>query len=248
MPSTSGKRLMDLARERRVEQRRRIGWRYVPAVVVYCAVCSLFILWLAWTVGASAAWFACGLSVGTSLLFIWVSIDSTEASRYESAAYAEMKTHDEVRKLASTGWRVWSNVLFDHCDVDHIAIGPGGVVVLETKQADHELTDRYGGPTKRAIEAVQQVARNSQKITGVLRQHGYDGAVSTDAVAVWGRAASKIGILQTKKPTGLLIHGARLREYLSELPETLTPEQRTAAADALQTFIDKRLAYIAASS
>ena len=48
------------------------------------------------------------------------------------------------------------------------AIGPGGVVVLETKRTDQGYSSQYGRPTKRAIDAVVQVARNSQKIAGVL--------------------------------------------------------------------------------
>ena len=246
MPQNAGARLSKHARELRAERRRLIGWRYVPAIAAYCVVCSLFILWSAWTAGASAAWFACGVSVGASLLFIWVSIDTTEASRHEGAAYAEMDTHDEVRKLASQGWHVWSNIPFADCDVDHVAIGPGGVVVLETKRTDQEYSSQYGRPTKRAIDAVVQVARSSQKIAGVMSMNGYDGGVTTDAVVVWGRAVSKSGELRTTKPAGLLIDGDRLRHHLLDLPEVLTPVQRTAAAVALQTFVDKRRVHLAA--
>lgn len=245
MPQQAGDRLSKRARELRVGRRKAIGWRYVPAIAVYCAVCSLFILWLAWTAGSSAAWFACGFSVGVSLLFIWISIDSTEASRQEGAGYAEMDTHDEVRKRASQGWQVWSNIPFKDCDVDHVAIGPGGVVVLETKRTDQELANQYGRPTKRATDHIVQVARNSQKITGVLRDNGYEGGVTTDAVVVWGRAVSKSGELRTTKPAGLLIDGDRLRSFLTDLPAVLTEAERAAAANALQTFVDKRRAYIA---
>ena len=70
--------------------------------------------------------------------------------------------------------------------------------------------------------------------------------MTTDAVVVWGRAVSKSGELRTTKPAGLLIDGDRLRHHLLDLPEVLTPVQRTAAAVALQTFVDKRRVHLAA--
>lgn len=72
-----------------------------------------------------------------------------------------------------------------------------------------------------------------------------EGGVTTDAVVVWGQAVSKSGELRTTKPAGLLIDGDRLRSFLTDLPAVLTEAERAAAANALQTFVDQRRAYIA---
>lgn len=99
MRREAGSRAIAQARARRREQSRKIGWRYIPGVALYCLVASAFIIYMAWAVGSNAAWFICGAAVGASLLFLWIVVDSVEASRLEMGGYAEQFTEDQVRKL-----------------------------------------------------------------------------------------------------------------------------------------------------
>ena len=118
MRREAGRRAIAQARARRREQSRRIGWRYIPGIAIYCLVASALIVYMAWTMGSNAAWFMCGAAVGASLLLLWIVVDSVEASRLEMGGYAEQFTEDELRKLRRAGWRVTSNIPFENCDVD----------------------------------------------------------------------------------------------------------------------------------
>jgi hypothetical protein len=239
----AGQRLNEQAKARRIEQRNVIGWRYVPAVLAYCAVCSMFIVYTAWVSSAAIAWFVAGFAGGVSTLFLYVAADSVSASRLESAAYAEDGTSREVRKLRDAGWAIVDNIPFDKFDVDHVAIGPGGVVVLETKWTSDGFFRNDGRLTSFGRRAIEQVNRNARSIDAVLRQHGYAGGVNASAVVVWG-AGVPSGHFESKTPPGILIDGVKLRNYLSALDERLSRHEIEAAREALERFVDVRLARI----
>jgi hypothetical protein len=236
----AGRRLNEEAKARRVERRNVIGWRYVPAVLAYCAVCSMFIVYAAWVSSAEVAWFVAGFAGGVSMLFLWVAADSVSASRLETAAYAEDGTSREVRKLRDKGWTIVDNIPFDKFDVDHVAIGPGGVIVLETKwTADgfFRTDGRLNGYGARAIEQVNQYVPS---IDAVLRQYGYLGGVTAAAVVVWG-AGVPAGQFESKRPNGILVDGMQLRNHLCAFDPRLSRDEIEAAREALERFVDVRL-------
>lgn len=117
MAPKAGKRLHQLAREERRAQRRRIGWRYIPATAVYVVVCSLGIVYLAVFTEPPFVWFFAGLATGVSTLFLWIAANTISAERLEAAGFAEQWTSSEVRKLRHDGWRVIDNIPFEHSDV-----------------------------------------------------------------------------------------------------------------------------------
>ena len=221
-----------------------IGWRYVPAVLAYCTVCSVFIVSAAWLSSAAVAWFIAGFGGGVSMLFLWVAADSVSASRLESAAYAEDGTSREVRKLRDKGWTIVDNIPFDRFDVDHVAIGPGGVVVLETKWTSDGFFRPNGRLTSFGGKAVEQVDRNVRSVDAVLRQSGYLGGVTAAAVVVWG-AGVPSGHFESKTPPGTLIDGGLLRKYLCALDARLSSEEIETARETLERFVDVRLERIA---
>lgn len=241
MSITAGKRLRGLAREQRVERQRIIGWRYIPIVAGYCALSSMLILWLAWMSTSAITWFACGFCVGASLFFLWVIADSATASRLESAAIAEQNTESEVRKLRSRGWQVVSNVPFHKSDVDHVAIGPGGVFVLETKWSEGSLFDRDGAVSDFGKKAITQVRKNADRIDGVLRQNGYHGGVTGALVVVWGCDVPVDGRHEWPSTDVTMLRGGLLGERLRSADVVLDSSQVLIAAAALDTFVAARL-------
>lgn len=132
------------------------------------------------------------------------------------------------------------NIPFDKFDVDHVAIGPGGVVVLETKWTSDGLLRSDGRLSDYGAKAIQQVNRNVGPIDAVLRQNGYPGGVSVAAVVAWGEGAP-CGQIESKQPAGTLIDGAHLRHYLCALDQRLSREDIEAAQGALERFVDVRL-------
>jgi hypothetical protein len=244
MRRKAGDRLNTQARELRVERRNLLGWRYVPAVLFYCAFCSLFIVYFAWASSPEAAWMFTGFAGGVSLLLLYIATDTVSANRIESAAIAESSTSSEVRKLHRTGWRVIDNLPFDKFDVDHIAVGPGGVVVLETKWTSDGLTDAKGRLNRDGHRAVDQVEQNVPRIDAVLEGRGSAVRVSHACVVSWGM--HRIPEPMTSRRRGItVIDGAQLGAFLTELETVLTPAEVDSAFNAVNTYLGIRLDHIA---
>lgn len=244
--TAAGRRSLAEARRLRIEQRRAFGWRYVPGVLAYCAMSSLFIVWLAWTSGASAAWFGCGLAVGASLLLLWITVDSVAASRYEMAGLAEQWTEEAVRSLRRAGWTVASNIPFEHCDVDHVAFGPAGVVVLETKWTDGALF-RRDRLSQYGMFALDQAESGGDKIGRVLAQSGYSGHVDGCLVVVWGKRVPG-GHIRISGRRASVIDGRQLADFLASKPARLSTAEARQASDALNAWLTPRLARIATAA
>ncbi len=87
-----------------------------------------------------------------------------EGRRIGTGLEGEERTARELRRLRRLGWRVVHNLQFAYGDVDHIAIGPGGVAVIESKagnadwqwHVDHGIPGRWLG----------QVRKNGQRVAG----------------------------------------------------------------------------------
>ena len=244
MRRRAGERLSRQARELRAERRQLIGWRYIPATLVYCAFSSLIILYLAWASKPEMAWMFAGFAGGASLLLLYIATDTVSVNRIESAAIAEWNTSSEVRKLHRRGWKVIDNLPFDKFDVDHIAIGPGGVVVLETKWTSDGLTEAKGQLNQYGDRAVRQVSDNVRPINTVLKQYGSGAEVAHSCVVSWG-TRSLGGLPCSPGPNVTVLDGDELAAFLSRLDPVLTPAEVDTAFDALNTYLGIRLDHIA---
>ena len=65
------------------------------------------------------------------LLWHQVVVESGSSTR-DMGALAEQWTSNELRLLRDRGWRVINHVVLRHWDIDHVAVGPGGVLVVQT--------------------------------------------------------------------------------------------------------------------
>jgi hypothetical protein len=243
MRRRAGERLDKQARALRAERRDLIGWRYIPVLVIYCAFCSLVIVYLVWGSSPEAAWMFAGFAGGASLLLLYIATDTVSANRLESAAIAESNTSSGVRRLHRKGWRVIDNLPFDKFDVDHIAIGPGGVVVLETKWTSDGLTDAKGRLNQYGEKAVRQVQKNVTPIESVLRRNGSHASVAHACVVSWGTRS--LGAPLTPPNGVTVIDGDQLGAFLSSLDHVMSTAEIDAAADALNRYLGLRLEHIA---
>jgi hypothetical protein len=247
MQRKAGERLSRQARELRAERRQLIGWRYIPAVAIYCLFSGLLIVYLVWASEPEAAWMFAGFAGGASLLLLYIATDTVSVNRIESAAIAESNTSSEVRKLHRKGWRVIDNLPFDKFDVDHIAIGPGGVVVLETKWTSDGLTDAKGRLNQYGEKAVRQVADNVPRINAVLRQFGSSAEVGHSCVVSWG-TRSRGGPIASPRPGVSALDGDELGAFLRGLDTVLSPAEVDTAFEALNHYLGVRLEHIAGNS
>jgi hypothetical protein len=151
---------------------------------------------------------------------------------WEAGALGEQRTAEVLAELEGGGWRAlhdlhWPGRPF--ANIDHIAIGPGGVAVIDSKNWSGQVTVR----------------------DGILRQNGYRRSEACDAAAA---AASEVAALlepqhrshvtavlalvnqptPPSRPDQVHVVGlSDLREHLRNQPPRLTPTEVALIADYL---------------
>lgn len=118
-----------------------------------------------------AGWFYLGVLTATFVaigLYFVVMLSGSAALLMGDQG--EQWTHQELDVLRRKGWRVIHRVLFRQAeDIDHIAIGRAGVVVIETKWSSSDW--RSSRQQYWIHEAVRQVPQNARLVRLVLRSH-----------------------------------------------------------------------------
>ena len=132
------------------------------------------------------------ISVPWALAMILMSVDGSMAWRL--GADGEEHTASELNRLGGE-WQVRHNVSFavdggtGEIDVDHVAIGPYGVLVVESKWCTGVLDlDRTRPPTK-VLDAIKQVRGNVGRVGAVLSRQLGDAQV-IPVVVYWGRSVT----------------------------------------------------------
>jgi Nuclease-related domain len=137
-------------------------------------------------------------------------------------------------KLAAAGYRVFHDVPGDGCwNIDHVAVGPGGVFVIETKarvrrksktaQAEHEVS--YDGRVLRFPwcddnKAVGQVEANAEWLGKKLAPYAPKGLLLQPVIVVPGWYVKSLGNFKTKA-----MNDKYLVEYLASAQRLFTLEQ-----------------------
>jgi Nuclease-related domain len=209
--------------------------------------------WAAWTrtvpwrvavilgIGAGGGFLANLLAPGLSLVVGWLAAmaagwglrfrPSPEASAWRRGAAGERRTARLLDPLERQGWAVLHDLAVpgSRANLDHLAIGPGGVFVIDSKQYRGRLQldgsgrlwhGRYPlAPTLRAVsfeadQAAQVLPDPGVVVLPVVAVHGAQvpwGKVVTDGVPV--------------------IAARRLPGMLRALPAVLGPERVAAVAN-----------------
>ena len=232
VPDRAGRYSRTLAQKR---HRRFLEthWRGILALVAGgLALTSLVLLFPTWTRGFIAgAWIA---TVGW--VIVLVVVQSSGSSPAMMGASAEQWTSQELRWLRRNGWKVASHWNPTFSEVDHIALGPSGLVVIETKWLSGPL--EMQGP-ERIDRDVRQVVEGSRRLRLSI-QRRLNGAPVHRAVVYWG---SEVGLDVSSSNTYsdvTLLEGGQLRDWLASiagLPPTLDDQ---AVQDAWET-IEKQL-------
>lgn len=145
-------------------------------------------------VTAGAAWlapndFLSGSAVGAGTVFTigglaYMVVMLTGTGSLAMGAVGEAWTSSELRPLRRHGWKLVDHVYYRWGDVDHVMVGPGGVVVVESKWSAEAWT--LDPPSARVVDAVRQVRQNSRDVRLVVPELRHrDGSVRS-AVFLWG--------------------------------------------------------------
>jgi hypothetical protein len=144
-------------------------------------------------------------------------IETTGASRHRLGLLGETWTSMELAGRRRRGWRHVNDVLL-HCrQTDHVAVGPGGVVVVESK-----FRNDWAGPDV-DLGAMAAQVENQREVLGLhLKLREETRAV----VAMWGnRLDEVVGDTWVERDGVVFCRGAALGSYLDSLPNTLDTGQ-----------------------
>ena len=144
---------------------RRTWWRLIVLALLVVAG----FLPGALTYEGNARWFLMGTGVATAfwIAVIMVLVLSGTVGAC-SGLLAETWVADEPRRMSRHGWRIVNGLsLRANMDIDHIAIGSSGVLVVETKYSEHAWPVGIAGDqfmANRLADAVAQVSRNAKDV------------------------------------------------------------------------------------
>ena len=145
---------------------------------------------LAVTVALTSDQFVRGLVVGAGLtgtagmFWQWV-VQATGTAPVMMGDLGEQWTAQELRKLRHQGWVLVNHVTLTGPDTDHVLVGPGGVVAIESKWSAKEWTPSSG----QLRAAAEQVRRNARRLTLWQDLKTLDVGPVGSVVFLWGPGA-----------------------------------------------------------
>ena len=182
-----------------------------------------------------------GLALG-GLIGLWIAIaDSPPAhiDQWLRGARGERKTERALRPLRRSGWDFTHDVDASRGNRDHVAVGPGGVFLLETKRPDGAVSvdgdrlrvQRLDDPEQRyAIDRLgarvrAEAARLSEELAAATGRRCWVQPV----VVVWAPFAQR-----TLERNGVVyVHGEELVGWLQSRGRTLSPDRCNDIAQSL---------------
>jgi hypothetical protein len=200
-------------------------------VIVYSAAAAAITAYVAWFASANWGYLSAGAFLGglTAMWIVFPELADGPSARLADGAFGEEETARELRRLRRDGWRAVHNVYFESGDVDHVAIGPGGVVVIETKSStgDWKFLVEQGW-----VSAWGRQARGGRdRIRALIKQRSGDVVSAVPLVVTWvaGQPEAPYSISDEV----IAIRGIGLRDHLRSLPKIQEADQIERIASAL---------------
>ena len=188
-----------------------------------------------------------GCCVTTLFCWVWYfAVIYTGAASYLSGSEAERWTGEALDTLDDDAWYKFHNVLFDdsfdgiryRMDVDHVAVGAYGAIVLETKYSSKRLDLNAPQLDRVVLEAADQIERNAGRIRGLLQRDAPDVPV-VPVVIYWGRFVEPPKGSRRRLGDVRLVHGGQANDWLALLASRVrvAPESVDRAASKIDSYI-----------
>jgi hypothetical protein len=207
------------------------------------------------TGGDRFSWFA-GAITG-AFIGLWVAIGETPPRYVETwrdGAEGERKTEKALLPLERNGWIIVHDVQARYGNYDHIAVGPGGVFLVESKNLTGITEIRNGVAVLRRRldpDAVERFDRMRGRALGAAYRIKEDIHSRTQE-RVWVQA---VVVFWSDFPQGFIeeqrcvyVSGKRLRRWLEERPERLSVDRAAAIGAAIQQLAQEQAAGVRAIS
>ena len=172
-----------------------------------------------------------GAVVGAGVVFVLGGIAFTVflftgSGSQTMGAAAETWTSSELRPLRKHGWKLIDHVFYRYADVDHLLVGPGGALVVETKWSAGAW--RLDQPDGRLLDHIDGLQRRARDVRRVIPQLRHDESRVRAVLFVWG--GGRTGADLPTRPVRVagvdVVYGvaaARVwRDALADLPAVLS--------------------------
>ncbi len=187
--------------------------------------------------------FARGFLVGAGLvgsvgaIWLWI-VQATGTAPTMMGEIGEQWTARELRRLRKRGWRLVNHVLLKHDDIDHVVVGPGGVVTVETKwSARPWLVEPMDGRIRDAAGKARSDARSLTHWQDLKR---LDVGEVRAAVFLWGEGSRDLPPFADHDGV-TIVAGPKAAQWLETLGAgVLSNDQVDAAWRALDAQCGKR--------
>ena len=144
---------------------------------------------------------------------------------WEAGAEGERWVAETLRALEGHGWRLLHDVRWPgrpRANLDHVLVGPGGVIVLDTKnwsgrvEVSRRATAENGYARDRAVEAVLESTAAVAALLAVVtssarRRHDLHGRPAPDLAGTSANGVAVVGIEKLVPQILALRHAARSR-------------------------------------
>ena len=178
------------------------------------------------------------IATGFWIAVIIVLVGSGSASAMMGEV-AEQWTAQELRPLRRRGWRLINHMLIRRHDIDHVAVGPSSIVVVETKWSSESWDlDR---PSHWLGSAVRQAQDNARDVRLHLGGN-LAGAPIRAVVVLW--SAEPLPDRSAAIDDVAVVPGPLLRDWVASLDGvTFGPEEVDTVWRQLERHLSKRDAY-----
>lgn len=218
----------------------RARWR--PLVGAAAVLLSLTpVLWVCLAPISAIRGFALGAYVATVLgwLYHWAVLGSGAAT-VTMGQEAEVWTDQELARLGQR-WRIINHVVFRKGDIDHVAVGPDGVIVIETKWTSSAV--KLDGRDEWLRGAFEQARRNADDVRKVLGWGARPDRPVSPLVVVWGPQVQPATDELYRDTRGVnAIAGKHLRQTLAELgdEQRLDQAEQDRIYEKIRRHVDQR--------
>jgi hypothetical protein len=192
------------------------------------------------------SWFA-GMIFGIFAgAWLWIRDSPPRyVEQWHDGAEGERKTAKVLRPLERRGWTVVHDIQRRYGNYDHIAVGPSGVYLLETKNLQGivelrngipHLNRRHDSEATRAIEQIRpQALGNARDIKeDIQRRTGHRLWVQA-VVVFWSEFPEK----ELEHGKCMYIHGSHLKAWLAKRSDQLDPARVHEITEAIQHLADE---------
>jgi hypothetical protein len=201
MTNRAGRRLR--GRSRRASLRiLAVNWRGVVVLVATVGAILAVAIWLEPDAFMRGLLLGVGATATLAMLaYVAATFNAEQHLRFASAGEELTADVFEARRMRRRGWQIVHNLEFDGFgDVDHVAVGPAGILAIESKWTNLPWVVKDGMLRVLGRDPLAQARRSARKIRLFLRSEGVV-VEPVPLLVIWGSGAP------TEADEGLWING-----------------------------------------